>query len=346
MNAYAAQTSLQVSAFLLQHDKVGTRPCSSVTLSRDPKNLPVNVSVKLQKQQHSRASKIRRRTTTLEVSCSHDNLPASTLESGSCRAPLDEELILKKKSQEIKPYLNGRSIYLVGMMGSGKTTVGKVMSQVLGYSFCDCDSLIEEEVGGNSVADIFKHHGEAFFRDKEGSIYSGDFNLLTHCLFLEGTGYATVSLMEVELQPNPSPDSGNMLMLFSSTTEALHKLSLMHRLVIPTGGGAVMRPINWKYMHKGVSVWLDVPVEALAQRIAAVGTNSRPLLHYEAGDAYTQAFMRLSALFEERSEAYANANTRVSLENIASKLGQGDVSNLSPTAIAIEVFINFCPMHF
>ncbi|XP_019463560.1 PREDICTED: shikimate kinase 1, chloroplastic-like [Lupinus angustifolius] len=286
MNAYAAQTSLQVSAFLLQHDKVGTRPCSSVTLSRDPKNLPVNVSVKLQKQQHSRASKIRRRTTTLEVSCSHDNLPASTLESGSCRAPLDEELILKKKSQEIKPYLNGRSIYLVGMMGSGKTTVGKVMSQVLGYSFCDCDSLIEEEVGGNSVADIFKHHGEAFFRDKE--------------------------------------------------TEALHKLSLMHRLVIPTGGGAVMRPINWKYMHKGVSVWLDVPVEALAQRIAAVGTNSRPLLHYEAGDAYTQAFMRLSALFEERSEAYANANTRVSLENIASKLGQGDVSNLSPTAIAIE----------
>ena len=41
-------------------------------------------------------------------------------------------------------------------------------------------------------------------------------------------------------------------------------------------------------MHKGFSVWLDVPVEALAQRIAAVGTNSRPLLHYEAGDAYTQ----------------------------------------------------------
>lgn len=41
-------------------------------------------------------------------------------------------------------------------------------------------------------------------------------------------------------------------------------------------------------MHKGISVWLDVPVEALAQRIAAVGTNSRPLLHYEAGDAYTR----------------------------------------------------------
>ncbi|OIW18199.1 hypothetical protein TanjilG_31319 [Lupinus angustifolius] len=286
MDARTAQTSLQFSTLLFQTDNVGRRPCSYVSLSRDRNKVQVIVSAKFQ-HHHSTASKIRRRTITpLEVSCSYDNLSASTLESGSCHAPLDEELILKNKSQEIEQYLNGRCIYLVGMMGSGKTTVGKVMSQVLGYSFCDCDSLIEEEVGGNTVADIFKHYGESFFRDKE--------------------------------------------------TEALRKLSLMHRLVISTGGGAVVRPINWKYMHKGISVWLDVPLEALAQRIAAVGTNSRPLLHYEAGDAYTRTFMRLSALFEERSEAYANANTKVSLENIAAKLGQKDLSNLSPTAIAIE----------
>ena len=41
-------------------------------------------------------------------------------------------------------------------------------------------------------------------------------------------------------------------------------------------------------MQQGISVWLDVPVEALAQRITAVGTDSRPLLHYEGGDAYTK----------------------------------------------------------
>lgn len=41
-------------------------------------------------------------------------------------------------------------------------------------------------------------------------------------------------------------------------------------------------------MQKGISVWLDVPLEALAQRIAAVGTGSRPLLHHESGDAYTK----------------------------------------------------------
>ncbi|KAG2399498.1 Shikimate kinase [Vigna angularis] len=148
------------------------------------------------------------------------------------------------------------------------------------------DALVEEEVDGTSVADIFKHYGETFFRTKE--------------------------------------------------TEILRKLSMMHRNVISTGGGAVVRPINWKYMHQGISVWLDVPVEALAQRITAVGTDSRPLLNYESGDAYTKTFMRLSALFEERSEAYANANARVSLENMVAKLGQRDVSDLSPTAIAME----------
>lgn len=41
-------------------------------------------------------------------------------------------------------------------------------------------------------------------------------------------------------------------------------------------------------MQKGISVWLDVPLEALARRIASVGTESRPLLHQEEGDAYAK----------------------------------------------------------
>ncbi|XP_044469829.1 shikimate kinase 1, chloroplastic isoform X2 [Mangifera indica] len=174
-----------------------------------------------------------------------------------------------------------------GMMGSGKTTVGKALSGMLGYSFFDSDSLIEQAVGGTTVADIFKLYGEGFFRDKE--------------------------------------------------TEVLQKLSIMHRLVVSTGGGAVTRTINWEYMHKGVSVFLDVPLEALARRIASVGTNSRPLLHHESGDAYTRAFKRLTTLWEERSTAYNNANARVCLEHIAAKLGHKDVSTLTPAVIAMEV---------
>lgn len=50
-------------------------------------------------------------------------------------------------------------------------------------------------------------------------------------------------------------------------------------------------------MQNGVSVWLDVPLEALAQRIAAVGTNSRPLLHNDSGNEYTKVASLFTILF-------------------------------------------------
>ncbi|XP_058010242.1 shikimate kinase, chloroplastic isoform X2 [Hevea brasiliensis] len=285
MNANLAQR-MQSSGTWIESEKfcrkypTGSLRCSSRL--KEKQKFPVIVSADFQPKRNKNGH----RTVSLKVFCSYRNSPASVLESGSFHASSDESLILKNKSQEVGPCINGRCIYLVGMMGSGKTTVGKILSQVLGYSFCDCDTLVEQEVDGASVAEIFKLYGEGFFRNKE--------------------------------------------------TEALKKLSMMHRLVVSTGGGAVIRPINWKYMQKGISVWLDVPLEALAQRIAAVGTNSRPLLHHESGDEYTKAFRRLSTLLEERGEYYANANARVSLENIAAKLGYRDVSSITPTAIAIE----------
>lgn len=49
-------------------------------------------------------------------------------------------------------------------------------------------------------------------------------------------------------------------------------------------------------MRKGISIWLDVPLEALARRITAVGTDSRPLLHNESGDAYTKVYTLLMIL--------------------------------------------------
>ncbi|PKU86403.1 shikimate kinase 3, chloroplastic isoform X1 [Dendrobium catenatum] len=202
---------------------------------------------------------------------------------------VDEALILKKKSEDVIPYMNERCLFLVGMMGSGKTTVGKILSEVLGYSFFDSDKLVEKAVGMYSVAQIFKERSEAFFRDNE--------------------------------------------------SKALRDLSLMRRLVVATGGGAVIRPINWSYMKRGITVWLDVPLEALARRIAAVGTESRPLLHNEPGDPYTKALIRLSTLSEERGDAYANADARICLQHIASKQGHGDVSALTPTAIAIEALV-------
>jgi shikimate kinase len=57
-------------------------------------------------------------------------------------------------------------VILVGFMGSGKTTVGQELARLMGWSFLDMDRRIEERVG-SSVAEIFRHRGEPFFRAEE-----------------------------------------------------------------------------------------------------------------------------------------------------------------------------------
>lgn len=59
-----------------------------------------------------------------------------------------------------------RTVALVGLMGAGKTTVGRRLASALGRDFCDSDREIEK-AAGLSVADIFSLHGEAEFRRGE-----------------------------------------------------------------------------------------------------------------------------------------------------------------------------------
>lgn len=65
--------------------------------------------------------------------------------------------------------LQGVDVYLIGMMGSGKTTIAKILAQKLGYRFFDTDVLIEQ-VAGKSIPEIFATEGEVYFRDLETQI--------------------------------------------------------------------------------------------------------------------------------------------------------------------------------
>jgi shikimate kinase/3-dehydroquinate synthase len=62
--------------------------------------------------------------------------------------------------------LGERSIVLVGLMGSGKSSTGRRLGQRLGLPFVDADSEIEA-AAGMTIADIFARHGETYFRDGE-----------------------------------------------------------------------------------------------------------------------------------------------------------------------------------
>ena len=59
-----------------------------------------------------------------------------------------------------------RPIVLVGMMGVGKSSVGKKLASVLGWPFVDADDEIEI-AAGMPIPEIFETHGEAYFRDGE-----------------------------------------------------------------------------------------------------------------------------------------------------------------------------------
>ena len=67
---------------------------------------------------------------------------------------------------EISAALGKRSVVLVGMMGAGKSTIGRRLSARLGLPFLDADAEIEA-AAGMSIPDIFETRGEADFRDGE-----------------------------------------------------------------------------------------------------------------------------------------------------------------------------------
>ena len=69
----------------------------------------------------------------------------------------------------LKQRLGGRSIYLIGMMGSGKTSTGRPLAERLGYGFVDADAVIEQ-AAGCSIAEMFQRDGEPEFRALEKQV--------------------------------------------------------------------------------------------------------------------------------------------------------------------------------
>ena len=69
----------------------------------------------------------------------------------------------------LRQRLEGLNLYLVGMMGSGKSTAGRHLAEQLGYRFLDADSSIEQ-VAGRSIPELFASEGEAGFRDLEAAV--------------------------------------------------------------------------------------------------------------------------------------------------------------------------------
>jgi 3-dehydroquinate synthase len=90
---------------------------------------------------------------------------------------------------EISAALGTRSVVLVGMMGAGKSTIGRRLSARLHLPFLDADSEIELAHAGMTVAEIFANHGEPYFRDGEARVIA---RLLDHGPGVIATGGGAV----------------------------------------------------------------------------------------------------------------------------------------------------------
>jgi shikimate kinase len=85
--------------------------------------------------------------------------------------------------------LQGLNLYLIGMMGSGKSTVGKLLAERLEYRFIDTDTTIEK-ICAQSVTEIFQTAGEPEFREIETQVLA-DISAYTRLVVATGGGIAT-----------------------------------------------------------------------------------------------------------------------------------------------------------
>jgi shikimate kinase len=87
------------------------------------------------------------------------------------KAAPDARASAEAMARRLVSALAGRSIVLVGLMGAGKTTVGRRLAQRLGLPFLDADVEIEK-AAAQTIPEIFAEHGEAYFRDGERRVIS------------------------------------------------------------------------------------------------------------------------------------------------------------------------------
>ena len=118
-----------------------------------------------------------------------------------------------------------RPVVLVGLMGVGKSTVGRRLARRLGLPFIDSDAEIED-AAGLSPAEVFERYGENDFRDGERRLVA--------------------RLMEGDVR------------------------------VIATGGGAFVDQRTRELLNsRAITVWLDAPVDILAERTARRDTRAQ-----------------------------------------------------------------------
>ncbi len=137
-------------------------------------------------------------------------------------------------------------LFLIGMMGVGKSTVGRLLARQCGFDFIDCDRELEAR-SGVTIATMFEVEGEESFRRREAAL--------------------------------------------------LDELTQRPRIVLATGGGAILAPETRERLHaRGLVIYLQATADEILRRTQSDRT--RPLLQAQDRRA------RIEELLSERRALY------------------------------------------
>ena len=101
-------------------------------------------------------------------------------------------MAVQSTPKTLKEKLGGRNIFLIGMMGSGKSQTGPVLAKMINYAFVDTDDVIEK-ASKQSISSIFEKDGEKVFRDVEKKVLK---EISQHHSLVIATGGGLVTLPE------------------------------------------------------------------------------------------------------------------------------------------------------
>ena len=204
-----------------------------------------------------------------------------------------------------------RQLALVGMMGSGKTRVGRQAAKLLGREFVDLDRLIEQR-SGRSIADIFKRQGEAAFRSLE---------------------HESLRLALEAPQPSVIATGGGVVLqaanreLLGSGVASGAAGGVAGGETSGVAGGVASGVASGAAGGTALVIWLQASAEVLAKRLSR-SAKKRPLLAAARGKFELQAV--LSRLLAEREAMYDSvAHHQLAVDELDVKAVAKEVARLA-----------------